>query len=339
MLVRKLDLGAARKETTMPGKKRVPAPAIEIALEPSRRKKIDLPRDFTLSEQAALKSALKSPKLAEVFTKMNPRFRQTLVTTFREEPRATGRPKARSKLKSAQRSSVATITWELGRTKNVRRVGVLDLGAWIGGLPSLLEMLNAAQTPFTIFEIQAPIPGGMLKTPEGMNEWAEARLGKPLSMTERSRMERQIVADEFFAAAEDIRTSMGLDLLVGMSPAMVAGIDDGGIYWNHFGSVSGKTILLSTADLRLYAEKAGRPFEAAVGALLVSALLVAVNGNLGYHDDTGCLFDYNESRVSLIDSLKAMQIEDSCLAVMTAEQRTAALAMLKVLKAMKRRSP
>ena len=320
MLVRKHELGASKTVKPSSGEHRITAPKVKVK-----------------AEEAILKSMSLSPKLTKVFNKLNPRFRKTLLSTLIAEPDRSGGGEVVRK--SSMNIKVASITRELGRAKKVRRVGILDLGAWIGGLPLLLKRLNAAQSPFVMFEIQAPLPGGMLKTPEGMLNWAAVQLGEPLSKAERNQMEPQMVANEFFAAAEDIRKSMGLDLIVGMTPAMVAGVDhDGGIYWNHFSSLSGKTILLSTADLRHFAEKAGRSFEAAVGAILLASLLVAVNSKLEYHDDTGCLFDYNGSRVSLIKTLKEMQIEKSCLAVMTAEQRTAAHAMLKVLKALRRRS-
>lgn len=234
---------------------------------------------------------------------------------------------------------VLSDTRALARLAKVRRVGVLDMGAWIGGVPTLLERLNAAQSLFTIFEVQAPMPGGLLKTPVGMAEWAAEQLGKPLSKSDRDEMEPHVIANEFFTAAEDIRNHFGLDLIVGMTPAMIAGFQaDGEIFWNHFSAVTDKTILLSTADLRRFAEAAHRPFEAGVGALMVATLLVAVNRKLGYHEDTGCIFDYNGSRVSLVTTLKLMRIDVQCLRAMTTEQADAAISMLTVLKRMKRRA-
>ncbi|BAK77239.1 hypothetical protein NH8B_2425 [Pseudogulbenkiania sp. NH8B] len=123
-----------------------------------------------------------------------------------------------------------------------------------------------------------------------------------------------------------------------MTPALVAGIEPGnGIYWNHFSSVFANTILLSTADLRLFAERAGRPYEAGVGVLLVAALLVSVNDKLGYHDDTGCLFDYNGSRESLVTTIERMHIDSQCLEKMTFDQRDAVTKMLATLKRFKRK--
>lgn len=273
--------------------------------------------------------------LIAVFSKLEPNFKRTLTSSFvTNVAKETG-----GMLPLLGSDSVMSITRDLARHKMVRRVGVLDMGNWIGDLPTLLDRLNAAQPLFTIFEVQAPIPSGLIKTPEGMSEWAASHLNRSLGKKERAGLEQQMIANDFFVAAEDIRKAMGLDLIVGMTPAMVAGVShDGGIYWNNISSVLDKTILLSTADMRQWAEKAGRPFEAAIGAALVSTLLIATNEELGYHQDTGCLFDYNDSRISFVNTLKTLKIEDCCLARMTQEQIEAALSMLSVLRRMKRKS-
>jgi len=293
--------------------------------------------NYAQAEQAVLTSVKALPGLAKAFVNLNPRFKKALVGSFVSVLAKAA--KQRAVAKPSVSPDVISVTRELARQDKVRRVGVLDMGAWIGGMPALLERLNAAQPLFTIFEVQAPVPGGLLKTPVGMAEWASEHLRKPLSKRERDSLERHVIANDFFVAAEDIRRHLGLDLIVGMTPAMVAGIEaNGTIFWNHFSAVLGKTILVSTADLRQFAETAGRSFEAGVGALLVAALMIAVNRKLEYHEDTGCVFDYNRNRVSLINTLKQMHIDARCLHQMTQEQRDVATNMLTVLKRMKRRA-
>lgn len=294
-------------------------------------------QNYARAEQSVLSSVKKSPELANVFVKLDRQFKTALINSYVTTVPKKGRSGSRAK--PSVNSGMLSITRELARSAKVRRVGLLDMGAWIGGLPTLVERLNEAQPLFTIFEIQAPIPGGLIKTPLGMAAWAAEHLGRPISKRERDAFERHMIADDFFAAAEDIRVDMGLDFVVGMTPALVAGAEpDGSIFWNHFSAVFGKTILLSTADLRQFTEDAGRPFEAGVGALLVAALMVVVNDKLDYHDDTGCVFDYNESRVSLVATLKQMRIDAQCLQKMTSQQRDTAINLLAVLKRMKRRT-
>ncbi len=216
------------------------------------------------------------------------------------------------------------------------RVGILDMGTYIGRLPELLTHLNAAQDMFIIFDIVAPVPGGMVRRPADFVEWLDAHSKDANSvLAALSDLTPQIIADEIFVAAESIRRALKLDLVIGMTPAMVAGTSREGVYWNHFSCVSDRTIVVSAADLRVFAKRAGRPFEAAVGALITTTLLVATNDRLGYHEDTGCLFDYNESRTSLVDTLKRLHIDQDCLDKMPPGQRKAGRAMLMALKKMK----
>jgi hypothetical protein len=291
--------------------------------------------DFSRATQAINKS-LSSPELNKVFNKLDQPFRETLVSSFVNMSGAETK-NANIDLPTVN-DNIEFIIKELARNDKVFRVGILDLGAWIGKLPIFLEKINAVQSLFTIFEIQAPIPGGLLKTPDGMAEWAYEHLKRELSDIERNEIGQNLIADDFFIAGEHICEKMGLDFIVGITPAMVAGTSGNRIYWNHFSSVLSRAILLSTANLRQFADQAGRPFEAAIGVLLVPSLLIAINESLHYHDNSGCLFDYNGDRVSIVETIKTMQIEESCLEKMTSEQQAFAENILKTLKRMRSRN-
>lgn len=294
---------------------------------------VGVTKDYSVAEQAALNSVKTSPEQTQAFENLGKPFKNALINSYVSI--APTNRKSGSRSTAIVSRDLLAVTQDLARSAKVFRVGLLDMGAWIGNLPKLLERLNAAQPLFTIFEIQAPVPSGLLRTPSGMAEWAAMHMGP---QWKNKTFAPHMISDDFFAAAADIRRDMGLDLIVGMTPAMVAGTDpDGTVFWNHFSDVVGKKILISTADLRTYSENANRPFEAGIGVLLVSALLVAVNKKLEYHDDTGCIFDYNESRISLVGTLKQMIIDDQCLDRMTPVQRDAATNMVAVLKRMKRR--
>lgn len=289
-----------------------------------RLHEIDYPH---IERQAA--QLLSTPQLVKVFNSLDSNFKRALTASLIE---VTTKGAA-----SLIKDGLNSVTRNLARRKKVLRVGILDMGNWISELPSLLEKLNAAQTIFTMFEIQAPVPSGLVRTPEGMAEWLKSQLGGSLGKWKKSNLQRHVIATEYFEVAEDIRVNMGLDIIVGLTPAMIAGESDGQVYWNHISSTSGKTIIASTADMRLWAKEANRPFEAAIGALLIPTLLIAINEGLEYHDeDTGCLFDYNGSRDSFVDTLKKLRIEKSCKELMTLEQIKAADAMLAELKKMKR---
>lgn len=315
-----------------------------------------------------------SPLLFETFESLNPALKQTLINAYRgvsvsKAPvkKASRKIPGASKKKASTRSStseqwvttvirkkgaakasrdnvasagyVEQITRDLSRADNPLRVGILDLGVWIAGLPNLLIRLNAAQNLVTLFEINAPVPAGLRKTAEGMAEWA-AQHRATMSRNQISHLEPHMVFEEFFHAASDIRTDIGLDMVVGLTPVMVAGEDegDGSIYWNHFSNVQERVILISTTDVREFAERANRPFEAAVGGMLIGAILVGLNDQLGYHEETlGCLFDYNEDRSGIVDAIKMARICPECAEALTEKQQSAAESMLKVLRKMKRR--
>ena len=292
---------------------------------------------YSQAERAVLDTVKTLPGLYDAFSGLDSPFKKALVSSFVTIPTRSAKPRA--KLKPNVSDSVISVTRDLARLDKVHRVGLLDMGAWIGGLPTLLERLNEAQSMFTIFEVQAPLPGGLLKTSRGMAEWVADHRATQKIRNRDEHFAPHVVFEDFLSAAESIRKGMGLDYIVGLTPALVAGVEpDGSVYLNHFSSVLGDTILLSTTDLRQFTEDANRPFEVGVGALLVAALLVAVNDKLEYHDDTGCLFDYNDNRASLIPALRQLSIDEQCLHKMTQGQREAATNMLGVLRRMKRRA-
>ena len=88
----------------------------------------------------------------------------------------------------------------------------------------------------------------------------------------------------------------------------------------------------STAQLRELAQAAGRPFEVAVAVLILSSLLVGLSPRLGFHPDTGCLFDYNESRTTLTKSIFNPVIEEECLELLVPRFREPALALVAAVK-------
>jgi hypothetical protein len=46
--------------------------------------------------------------------------------------------------------------------------------------------------------------------------------------------------------------------------------------------------------------------------LVLSQVLVLINRRLGFHENTGCIFDFNEDRVSIVNSLKRLEIDSDC---------------------------
>lgn len=270
-----------------------------------------------------------SLELAKRFTKLDPTFRRAVTTSIMTSAAAFGGTKP---AKRRFVENIRSVAREVGRQDDVQTVGILDLGAWLSGLPKVLEKLNSAQSLVAFFEIQAPIPAGLIKSKKHIVDWAVHDQGVRLSKGERAEMARNILADEFFRAGKDILKSLGLNYLAALTPAMIAGSDRRQIYWNHFSSGRESLFLISTTDLRDFANKAGRSFESAVACLLVTQLLAAMTPKLKFHADRGCLFDYNGSRKSLIDTLRNPAIEPACLAKMEPAIREAATSLVTAIR-------
>lgn len=223
---------------------------------------------------------------------------------------------------------------DLTRQPNVVTVGIWDIGSRVGMLPHMIEQLNRAQPAFTFFEVHASVPAGMIRRPEGVVAWAAEALGRKLKKSEREEMEENVVDEDFFTRADRIRKDLAIDYLVGITPSMVAFDGDDKVCWNYFSSFGGRMVLASTYQLRAYARQAGRPFSAAVGAVVIAQLLQAMwPTRVEFHIETrGCLFDKNEDRGTIVTSLRTLTIERDCLRLIGPRYREAAVAMVDALK-------
>lgn len=195
----------------------------------------------------------------------------------------------------------------------VSTVGILDLGAWVSRLPELLKVMNTSQDRLIFLELQTPVPAGLVKTKEPLTLWARNHLGRPLQEMESDDLMRNMLADEFYYFAESVRVLNKLDVLIGLTPAMIAFADTEGPKWNYYAAGQENVSVVSTCDLREYSAKAGRPYEAAIG-MLVATQVFALRNDMDYHAETrGCIFDFNENRVDLVESIRGMHIDPDCM--------------------------
>lgn len=149
-----------------------------------------------------------------------------------------------------------------------------------------------------------------------------------------------MIANDYFPLAESIRTDLGLDYIVGITPSMVAGEStDGSFYTDHFSTYDGYTVLASSYDLQRYASESGMTFDAFLAAIVISELLVAICENLGFHDDSGCLFDFNDDRDSLIKDVGNPLIEPTCMDKINPEYRDAAKSFVDFIRSIREPTP
>lgn len=231
---------------------------------------------------------------------------------------------------------------EFDRQPTVITVGIWDLGSKVGYLSRLIDMLNAVQSALVIFQVEAAIPAGMMSQPEKVIEWAKTKTGKYPSAKDRKDIVVNMIAEDFYLRAEGVRKDLGLDYLVGLTPSMIAWEDEdsGNVHWNYFSVSDRRLILASTYDLRRYAAQAQRPFEVAIGGLITAQLLEALNPKVTFHPETrGCLFDFNEDRDTIIESIRAARIEDQCLQKIQSKYKKVALDILDSLRTYTRGTP
>lgn len=277
----------------------------------------------------------RAPEAAEAVTALRPKLQQTLLTSaFGFSQGAAGGLLVNEGSVGAAVDRLGRVVAELTRHPQVVQVGIWDLAGRVGRLPQVIEVVNAAQPPFAFFEVHAAIPAGLVSRPERVAAWAQKRRRRPLTRAERKELQNNVIDEDFFERAEVIRKDLGIAYLVGITPNMIAGADEDGVDWNFFSSWDERLVLVSTFELREFARQAGRPFEACVAGIIVATLLVAMHfPDLSFHEeDRGCLFDYNEQRVTIVRCLKDPKIEPKCLKLIKLRYRSAAVAMVNVLR-------
>lgn len=230
--------------------------------------------------------------------------------------------------KTARASATRAAFVEPAPATKALRVGIWDLGAYVGRLPQVIEAVNRAQDEMVFYEALAAMPSGTVSQPSRVRAWSED-LGGPRRLP---GLLANVIADDFFKRAEPVRRDLGLHYLAGLTSKMIADEDEEQVYYNLFAVAHRRLILVSTCELRKYAAKAGRPFESAVVGLVVAEVLTLLHRRLEFHPDRGCIFDYNEDRAGIVKVLKDPRIEDSCLRKIPLPQRPAAVALLEALR-------
>jgi hypothetical protein len=264
---------------------------------------------------------------------------QYLSAVFR--PAETAAELSRTKTKSGRRFSSPP------RPDLRVTVGIWSLDAWLGSLSDLIDGLNSVQRTFIFYEIEARVPAGLISRPERVIPWLEEALEKKPTDELRESLEHarkrtgdNLIANDFFPLADSIRTDLGLDYIVGITPSMVAGEDtDGSFYTDHFSTYDGHTVLASSYDLQRYASESGMTFEAFLAVIVISELLVAICENLVFHDDNGCLFDFNEDRDCLIKDVRNPLIEPTCMDKIDPQYHEAAKSFVDFIRSIREPKP
>jgi hypothetical protein len=227
-----------------------------------------------------------------------------------------------------------------GDRRRPTRVALVDLGAWIGELDTLIERLNAAQMQYEFFRVRQAVPLWLTSQVPKLQQWLESELRRPLTVDERSSLEPHVILDDYQRFGARIQKQYGIPYVFGLTPAPVTSSEDAGSpgkFWDYVKCfiVSHKKVgLISTDGVLEFATKAKRPFVIGIGVLVIGAIL-AESTNTKFHEkeeaDTGCIFDYCDKRNNLVLGIQRPHIEESCLFKLPPGRRAAAMRMVEVL--------
>lgn len=221
---------------------------------------------------------------------------------------------------------------DLQRRAAVETVGFWDLSSQVGELPTVVQALNRVQPVLTFFEVQAPVPSGLISRPERVAAWAREKAGEALTGERLAELGNNVIFEDFAVRARKLRRELGLDHLIGIVPAMVAFEEEGELYWNYFSMSEPRLLLASTSGVFEYARRAECPFAVGVAVIALSTLLASLNPELVFHEETrGCFFDFNRDRDSIVEAFRRLEIEPECQAKIRPRYREAAVAMVAAL--------
>ncbi|MDT5294036.1 MAG: hypothetical protein QOJ76_916 [Acidobacteriota bacterium] len=283
-----------------------------------------------------------APELAAPLASLNPNLAHTLLDS------SLAQVESGENWAGAAVERLRPVVEDLRRGSSTVTVAVWDLDARVGLLPNIIETLNGSQDVFTFFDLQAPMPAGLVIRTEHFDDWVKHRTKqrvnnftawvrdssekKRVSEKERREFKDNLMSNDFYRYARVIHKQLGVNYLAGVTQYKVAGHENGDYFWDYF-SASQKGVLLASAfDLREYAHEAGRPFEVAVAQVVLAQLIVEMSPKVRFHEDRGCIFDFNDNRVSIIRSIRETRIEPECLAKIAERYRGPVESMVAALR-------
>lgn len=283
------------------------------------------PGDIPTTDERLRELRKKAPDLAKALKSLDPNLCRSLIATTYAQKLVEPKEQVPSKLRR--------VITDLQRGENVVTVGIWDLGAKIGGLSDIIDVINKVQPAFTFFELRAPVPGGLVIQSEVFNQWARKRMGTQISKGEHQKLKNNFMFNDFYEYGSVVREQIGVKYLVAITQHMVAWEDKEDIYWNYFTASDKQVILVSAYNMREYAAQAGRPLEAAMAGIIIAQLMEELNQKSLFHEENrGCLFDFNAERDTIVESIRRFQIEEACMGLIDESYRDAVEKMIKVLR-------
>ena len=251
---------------------------------------------------------------------------------------AAMKPATKSAAKSAAKSATKPRATS-ARAARTHDVAVWDIDVHSGFVNRVLDAINRKQKLFRFVRIEATVPMGLTMSGRRTREIIQKLDPKT---AEDPQLENSVWAEDIYPVARPILRSTGTDLLVCLLAPLIADrvtnppFDRDGVELDFFSVSSKRIILVSAYELRGYAAKAGRSFEACL-ALLIVAQVLAEYFDLEEHDDTrGCIMDYCDDRKDIVVLLKKMEICPHSLEELPDYARAS---VLKIIQAIREYTP
>lgn len=222
--------------------------------------------------------------------------------------------------------------------KRARRhlIGVLDVDTY-ALLRPVLDGVNKAQAGFHFAQVTTTLPTGIGLMSERVLKIAKKH-GFEQNDEEEKELEHNIFFDDFVPFLEQSQKAFKLDSIAALVTPMLAFIDDDKTFQNNLFSVSyGAVVMVSAFELRAYAKRAKRPFEACVAAVMATQVWAGLFDDVDYHEDTrGCLYDLCNERGDIVKGLAKMRISDEALALFPKGERDDVQKVVRALAEYKR---
>jgi hypothetical protein len=219
------------------------------------------------------------------------------------------------------------------------RVGIWDIDVNAGFLFRVLDNLNNSQSLFRFSRVEATVPMGLTLTGERTRDLVKSNGGDDRDPD----IAKNVFAGDIIKVARPILKSTDVTLLICVLSPMIMDLltlaADGkdGIGWNYFSTSYRNVAVVSAYDLRQYAAKANRPFEAALSAVLLGAVFASVFAKVEFHDATrGCIMDYCDRRDDIVKMLKNIDICDETWTEIPKNAHDSVRSMLDSIKEYKR---
>ncbi len=171
------------------------------------------------------------------------------------------------------------------------QIGLWDFDANVGSLDEAARKLNAAQNYVEFQTLQLANPSGSVR----------------VTRNDKASLD----AAKLFRQLEDAPERFNVDRIIVLTHHLIVDDDLSNLFAT---SNKAETLsVVSTADLRGYAEKAKRTYARAVFYLVLGEVISMDNPEMDYHAETrGCLMDYCKDRDDLVQGLRTPRIDEKC---------------------------